>query len=63
MRELRSPKNIVPGIVVELPEQCQKDRRDRELEGVESNLDALLLSITNFILCLLRENRRQQCNR
>jgi hypothetical protein len=41
MRELRSFKNIVPGSVVELPEQYQKDKRDQEFEGVERNLDAL----------------------
>ena len=40
MRELRSLKNLVPSSVVELPEQCQKDKRNRELEGVERNLDA-----------------------
>ena len=60
MRELFSLKNIVPCSVVELPEQCQKDKR--QLEGVERNLDALLLSITDFNLPILRENRRQQCN-
>jgi hypothetical protein len=58
MRELCSLKNLVPGSVVELPEQCQKDRGNRELEGVERNLDALLLSVTDFNLRILRENRR-----
>lgn len=62
MRELCSLKNIVPCSVVELPEQYQKDKRDRELEGVERNLDALSLFITNFNLRILRETRSQQCN-
>ncbi len=56
MRELRSLENLVPGSVVELPEQCHQDKR--EPEGVERNLDALLLSIPDFSLRILRENRR-----